>query len=166
MKGSFFLISFSRSGEGLCSFTLGNVCRTPSPLFSPSFPPVYAAFSFTPESRESFFLPPQNFSCLFLRENKAHRGIAWALLFSLPFFCSEFVVFLFRLPCARKLNGQRKIERRGVKFLREFLWRQQKSNRNPSASGSLFVGFVLLQIAKQKRIFTDFVYPADRITDR
>jgi hypothetical protein len=64
------------------SFTLGNVCRTPSVLFSPScfFPShsslIYAAFSFTPESRESFFVLPLT---IFWLGNKTYRGIAWAL---------------------------------------------------------------------------------------
>lgn len=95
---SYLIFTF---GEGLCiynSFTLGNVCRTPSVLFSPScffsLPLFSRLCRFFFHARKPWkFLrpPPQNFLT-------GKQDIPWyrvgSFLDSLPFFCSEFVVFL------------------------------------------------------------------------
>ena len=67
MKEISFLSHFHIE-RGYISFTLGIVCCTPSVRFSPSLFPsslVYAAFSFTPESRESFLFPLNIFFSFF-----------------------------------------------------------------------------------------------------
>jgi hypothetical protein len=65
------------------SFTLGNVCRTPSVLFSPScffFPPTLLSsmplFLSRPKAVKVSSSSPSQF---FWLENKTYRGIAWAL---------------------------------------------------------------------------------------
>lgn len=112
------------------SFTLGNVCRTPSVLFSPSFffsLPLFSRlcrFFFHARKPWKFLRPPpQNFLT-------GKQDIPWyrvgSFLDSLPFFCSEFVVFLsfffFFLVCRvhTNLTAREKIERRGWSFGAQF----------------------------------------------